>query len=114
MSDRLRAWVGQELERRGWSYGELARRANISRPLVSRTLSGDMSASADFCIKIAQALEEAPETVLRLADILPQSLTEDASTLEEINDILHNLTPEKRKEALRYIRYLYQTKQEDD
>ena len=110
MTERLRDWVSKELERRGWSYGELARRADVSRPLVSRTLSGDMDASADFCIKIAQALGEAPEKVLRLANILPQlPASEDDPTVREIYDILGNMTPEQRKEALRYIRYLFQS-----
>ena len=115
MSDKLRAWLTEELERLGWSFGELARRAKVSRPLISRTLSGDMPPSADFCIKIAQALGEPPEKVLRLADILPQLPgPEDELTLEEITDTLRNMTPEQRKEALHYIRYLYQKGQQED
>jgi hypothetical protein len=74
-----------------------------------------MPASADFCIKIAQVLGEAPEKVLRLANILPQlPVSEDDPTLREINDTLRNMTSEQRQEALRYIRYLYQGGQRDD
>lgn len=108
MSDGLTTWLNQELEQRGWSQAELARRADVSRPLVTRTLSGDMPASADFCIKVAQALGEAPEKILRLAGILPASADDDP-TLAELQDIVKNLPPSQRKEALRYLRYLYQS-----
>jgi transcriptional regulator with XRE-family HTH domain len=115
VSNKLRTWLTEELDRLGWSYGELSRRAEVSRPLISRTLSGDMPPSADFCIKIAQALGEPPEKVLRLADILPQLPgAEDELTIEEINDALRGMTPEQRKEALHYIRYLYQKGRHDD
>jgi transcriptional regulator with XRE-family HTH domain len=114
MGDGLRTWVGREIKRLGWSYRELARQAGISHTLISRTLSGDMPASADFCIKIAQALGESPEKVLRLAGILlPLPDSEDDPTLSEAIDTLRNLPPNQRKEALRYIRYLYQTGQDD-
>ena len=110
MSDTFRVWLTKELEQRGWSHGELARRAEVSRPLISRTLSGDMVASADFCIKIAQTLGEAPEKVLRLADILPQAPSDDDPTMQEIIEILHNMTVGQREEILRYSRYVYQTR----
>lgn len=113
MGDELRTWVGREIKRLGWSYRELARQAGISHTLISRTLSGDMPASADFCIKVAQALGESPEKVLRLAGILPLLPdSEDDPTLSEAIDTLRNLPPNQRKEALRYIRYLYQTGQD--
>ena len=114
MSDRLKTWVGKEVRRLGWSYRELARQAGVSHTLISRTLSGDMPASADFCIKVAQALDESPEKALRLARILPPlSAPENDPTLAEAIETLHNLSPDQRKEALRYIRFLYQTGQDD-
>lgn len=109
MSDRLKSWLTDELKRLGWSYRELARQANISNALVSRTLSGDMSPSADFCIKIAQALEVSPEYLLRLAEILPPEMNiSDDATTQEITELLKHLTPEQRQEALNYIKYLSQ------
>lgn len=116
MSESLRLLVTQELDKRGWSYRELARQADISNALVSRVLSGDMPASADFCIKIANTLEVSPETVLRLAGILPPASPaspSDDSTLQELVELARNLPPEQRKEALRYIRYLYQSGEDD-
>lgn len=111
MSDELRAWLSSELEKRGWSYRELARRADISNALVSRTLSGDMKASPDFCIKVAIALGEPPEKLMRLAGILSGS--EDDPTLREAIDLLRNLPPSQYKEALRFLRFLYQASKDE-
>ena len=112
MSDNLQGWLSHELEKRGWSYRELARRANISNALVSRTLSGDMKASADFCIKVAQALGEAPEKVLRLAGILPASPASDDSILQELIDLARSLPREDQKEILEYVRFRYQRRKD--
>jgi transcriptional regulator with XRE-family HTH domain len=109
MSEELRAWLSKELERRRWSQGELARQAGISRSFVSMVLSGDTSPSINFCHKVAQALGEAPEKVLRLAGILPSATTSDNDPiLTELQDLVRNLPPQQREEALRYLQYLYQ------
>ena len=116
MSDTLRVWITQKIEKRGWSYRELARQANISHALISRTLSGDMTPSADFCIKVAQALDVSPEMVLRLAGILPAAppatLADDAA-LQELVELARTLSSDKRKELLRYTRYLLQSSQDE-
>lgn len=108
MSDVLRAWISQEIERRDWSHRALARQSGLSNSLVSKTLSGKLPPSADFCIKVAQALGEAPEKVLRLAGILPTSPASDDSTLQELTDLARNLAPEDQKEILEYVRFRYQ------
>lgn len=105
MSEELRAWLSEELERRHWSHRELARRVGLSQGLVSQTLAGDRSPSNNFCLKVAQALGEAPEKLFRLAGILPPS--EDDPTITELNDMIRNMTPEQRKDMLKYARYLY-------
>jgi transcriptional regulator with XRE-family HTH domain len=106
MSDKLSTWIVREIEQRGWSHRELARRAGVSQTAVSGTLSGDRKAGADFCIKVAQALGESPEKVLRLAGILPASTSEDDPTFTELTDLARTLTPKQRREVLHYIRFL--------
>ena len=110
MSDELRGWLSNELKQQGWSYRELGRRADISNALVSRIMTGDMPPSADFCIKVAQALGESPVLVLVLAGILPPQAPDDDSTLQETVELLRNLPPEQRQQALDYIRFLYQNR----
>lgn len=113
MSDELRMWLSKELKKRHWSQRELARRSGISQTVISQTLSGDVNPSADFCIKVAQAFGEAPEKMLRLAEILPP-INDDDPALKEIIDTLHNMSPDQRKEILRYIRYFFQSGQDSD
>lgn len=114
MSDELRAWLSVEIKQRGWSQREFARRSDISHPLVSQVLAGDVTPSADFCIKVANALEVLPEKILRLAGILPSPpASEDDSTIAEIVDIVKTLSLPQRKLALRLLYSLYQNENEE-
>jgi len=109
MNDRFKAWVEEERKRRGWSYRELARQSNVSQSLISRVLSDDMPATADFCIKIAQALEVSPETLMRLAGILPPASPAspaDNTVLQELVELARNLPPDQQQQVLEYIRFI--------
>lgn len=105
MSDQFRQWLVEEMKKRRYSQAALARAIGISQPFVSRVLRGQKPVSVDFCQKVAQALGESPEKVLRLAGILPET-NEDDPALREINDLAKRMTPAQRVEALRYLRYL--------
>ena len=109
MSNRLRVWLTQELKVRQLSQRELARQSGVSQTRISQTLSGDIPVSAEFCIKVASALEVSPEYLLRLAEILPsESAVSENATTQEIIELLKNLTPEQQQEALTYIKFLKQ------
>lgn len=105
MSEALRAWLSGELERRKWSQRELARQAGVSQTFISQVLSGDAHPSVPFCHKIAAALGEAPEKVLRLAGILPTSTGGDDSIVQEITEIARSLPPEDQQEILNFARF---------
>ena len=106
----LREWLSGELNRRGWSQNELGRRAGISQFAISSVLSGKRSPGAGFCVKIAAPLEVSPVYVLQLAGILPQDVELppdiDSATTQEIFTLLRNLPPEKREEALQFLKFL--------
>lgn len=108
MSDELKAWLIQELDRRGWSHNELARRSGMSQATVSSVLSGYRNAGADFCVKVAHTLDVAPEKLLRLAGILPTSAPDDSPTLQEIIELARSLSLEDQADVLEYIRFRYQ------
>jgi len=111
MEDKLRTWLTDELEQRKWSHSELARQAGLSQAVISRVLSGERKAGADFCVKVAQVLGEPPEKVLRLAEILPPlQASEGDPVLADILDNLHSMNTEQRQEALRYIQFLRQNR----
>lgn len=109
MNDPLKVWLSEALEQRKWSQGELARQAGISRSFISRVLSGDAHPSVPFCHKIAAALGESPEKVLRLAGILPSApAPNDNPTLQEIIELSRNLSPEDQSDVLEYVRFRFQ------
>lgn len=108
MSDDLRVWLNQELTRLGWSQGRLSKHSGISRPLISQVLLGDVNPSADFCIKVAQALNESPEKLLRIASILPAIPASEDATLQELMELARSMPPEDREELLKYARFRYQ------
>lgn len=112
MSDELRSWLSKELDRRRWSHNELARQAKIPQSTVSSVLSGNRKATADFCIKIAQALGEPPEKVLRQARILPLTPASEDDTLQELIELARSLPPEDREELLKYARFRYQQRRD--
>ncbi|GIK37602.1 MAG: hypothetical protein BroJett011_14350 [Chloroflexota bacterium] len=108
------AWLSEELKRRGWSQREAARRAGLSQASVAKPISGERKASAEICVKLALALGESPEKVLRLAGILPPLPGgENEQTIKEVVDILKNMPPEDRQDVLDFARYRYQKRRSD-
>ncbi len=109
MNEDFRAWLSEQLNRRQWSHSEFSRRSKISRPLISQVLGGDVSPSADFCIKSATTLEASPEMLLRLAGILPPASPVkpgDDTTIQQLIELARTLSPEQRKQLLDFARFL--------
>lgn len=103
MSDFI-TWLAKTLEDRRYSHRQLAKEAGLSHSLISKVLSGEVLPSADFCIKIAEALNEPPEELLRRAGILPAK--KSGSDLEEIINIYESLSPNKQEKLLALLRLL--------
>jgi transcriptional regulator with XRE-family HTH domain len=113
MSESLRVWVTSELNRLNWTHEQLAEKAGVSRGTVSNVLRGDMPPSADFCIKIAPALDTPPEQVLRLAGLLPppgSSRNPDDPELQQLIELIKTLPQEKRQQLSEYVRFLLQSR----
>lgn len=107
----FKAWLAQELDRRGWSHAEMGRRAGVAQTTISNVISGNRDPGPALCRAVAKALGETEEKVFRLAGLLsPLPNTEDEMLAEiiEMIDLLRNLGPEQRKEVLRFIRFLWQ------
>ena len=69
--ETIGAWLLTELEKRGWTQAELARRANLADATLSRIISETRQAGPDTAVAIARALHVPPETVFRRAGLLP-------------------------------------------
>lgn len=62
-------WINKEIEERGWSLREAARRAGISHTIISNAMSGDQP-SFETCIALAKALDYPVVMVLSLAKLI--------------------------------------------
>lgn len=125
MSDKLIFWLVKELERRGWSQRELARRADLSPTSVSAVIAGQRDPTWDFCAAIAKPLEKSPLELFRLAGLLPPNLAQvneeqtdylidDNLTLEELIEIAKRLPRAERLALLRYARFQEQDASQRD
>lgn len=92
MQDDLVRWLAGELESRGWSIRELARRAGLSHTTVAQVLSEQRKPTWEFCRSIAEALSVPDETVLRLAGLLPTRPTkEQMAEVQKVAEMLASL-----------------------
>jgi len=107
--DGLAELLTRQLDRRGWSQRELARRARMSHTTVSKVLSGRLAPSYEFCRAVAGVLGLPRESVLRWAGLLPALADDDdEAALRELMALLRELSPAGRDAAQRYIRFLAQ------
>lgn len=105
MAKGLVAWLNEQLDERGWSFSELARRAGLNPSTVSLVLSEQRNPGLEFCVKVAGALEEEYPFLLELAGLVPQSPPHVHEEREALA-ILRNLGPVQRQTALAMLRGL--------
>lgn len=100
---KLSDYLNEQIERRGWSKRELARRAGISSAQVTDVLNERANPGFDYCAKVAGALGLPPEKLLRMAGILP-ALPPAASEEEEALYLFRQIgSHEHREAALRML-----------
>lgn len=97
-------WLRNVLEEKGWTQGELSRRANVSRGAISNIISKRRLPSPESCVNIAQAFNMPPETVLRMAGYLPD-IEADSATTRKILEFARRLEESSRKEILDFMRF---------
>lgn len=96
-------WLNEQLSERGWSQRELARRARLSHTSIARVVDGSRNPSADFVASVARALGERPESLFRLAGLLPAYHgTEDEQAIQELEEVWRELSPEERRQVYQY------------
>ena len=111
MVDDLASWLRQEVETRGWSLREMARRAGVSHTAIINVANGRTRPGASFCLKIARALGVPPEEVYRRAGLLPPTPAESASLLEA-NFLFAQLSESEQETVLTMMRALAQKRRE--
>ena len=109
-NDDFRVWLSDRMKQLKLSQVALAQESGLSQHIISVNLSGKRNPTSDFCIKIALALNEPIEKVLRIAGILPASHIELPESVEglavELVEIAQSLPLAKQEELLRFARFL--------
>jgi len=75
--EKFEHWLQTEMDKRGWSQSELARRAGFFPASLSRVLRGERKLGADMAVGIARALHVRPERVMYQAGLIPNLPLED-------------------------------------
>jgi len=98
-------WLDQQIQERGWSSSELARRAGISQSSVSNVLTGKQIPGLEFCKGVARALGMRTEELLQRAGHLPP-MPEPVIEEQEALRLLRGLNGPMRGVALSLLRAL--------
>ena len=105
VGDDLAFWLNKELQGRGWSQRELARRAGVSASTVSDVIAEKRLPTWDFCASIARPLQVDPDEVFVLAGLKrppPAAVAEE----EEALGILRRLPGSVRDVVMAMLRGL--------
>ena len=106
-------WLQSEINKKGMSQADLARKSGISKAYISRIFSENRSPSAETLKAFAIALNAMPETVYRAAGLLPAE-TEKKLIIEELLFSLSHLTEDQQKQLLQYAKFMLSSEEEID
>ena len=93
----FREWLDKKMKERGWSQADLVRHAKISKGTISMIMdeNKNYTPGPSVCTAIASTLRMDPETVFRLAGLLPPK-PDFSPELEKIYYLLATeLTPDE-------------------
>ena len=96
-------WLNNELNKRGWTQADLARQSGITTAGISRIMTGERKPGKDICTAIADALRYPPETIFRIARLLPNK-PEFEIEMDEWRFILAKLSERDRAELMEIAR----------
>jgi len=106
----MSTWLSKELQERGWSMRELARKVGKSHTAIADIVNEQMNPSPEMCRLIADALSLPPERVFRMAGLLPPRIIggENEHRKTELLDYFEALDERGRDTALAMLRTLYE------
>jgi transcriptional regulator with XRE-family HTH domain len=95
MNAAFGVWLDRELQARGWSQSEAARRGEMSSQMVNALVNGQSNPGLDSCQGIARAFKMPLEDVFRLAGILPAKLIPPELRVNQ-RGVVYNIDTEER------------------
>ncbi len=108
--DDFGKWVSRQLQERGWSRGETARRGGISPSMMDKVIGGFANPGLDFCRGLALAFNLPVETVMRQAGILTSR--EQASGEDDLLTYYRALPEHGRRLALALMHELWNSEEQ--
>ena len=116
MTEDKRTWLKREIERRGWTGHEFARRIGYSNSQAHRFLIGEQPPSHRACRKIAAALGDVTEQeVMRhVGRLSPLPSDYDKAQERELVEVLQELRYPDRKTLIEFAQFLLGREGGDD
>ena len=105
-------WLNQELETRGWSRSEAARRGNVSASMFDKVINGQAKPGINFCRGVAKAFNLPVIDVLRKAGI--ENTDWPGNKVEEIKELFNQLTIENQAYIRQQILVLLEMQRRDN
>ncbi len=108
MSDKLlfSEWLLDQLRQRNWSQSDLANAAGIGRGVINKVINQvNKQPDPKTCVAIARGLKMSAITVFIAAGLLP-SMPERSSEWDDMENVLANMTPQRREDLLTIARAL--------
>ena len=103
MAEDFAEWLGRELDKRGWSRAEAARRGGNSASMWDKVINRYANPGEGFCKAVARAFSLDPEAVMRRAGILAPRPEADAR-LAEVLHLFAMLSSDEQRLILRQVR----------
>lgn len=102
-------WLLEQMDERGWKQADLARAANLDTAVISNIINRKRKAGEVVCSAIARGLNLPPETVFRIAGLLPPAPVNQPPDLLQIIQLYLEISEEAREELLNYAKFRAET-----
>jgi len=106
-------WLQTELDNREWTQADLARKAELSRTVISRVMNGERLPGVDFCKGVARAFNLRDIEVMRRAGLADPEPATDIPSIRELVGTFNELDDENRETILKMLRALNEMQQAD-
>ena len=105
MKPEFPVWFSEQLQERGWSRREMARRLGVSHSSIAYLAKGEMKPSVEMCKKIANAFLIPNQEVMARVGMLDPIPPETASR-READFLFSKLSDEEQEIVLAQMRAL--------
>jgi transcriptional regulator with XRE-family HTH domain len=105
-------WIVGELEKRGWSRSEAARRGGISSSMFDKVINGYAQPGRKFLDGLAQAFDISPIVLYRKAGLLPKGQSDEVN-FDDWKFLLSQLSPQDEEELRQIAEMKISNRQKD-